>query len=116
MTPSTLWKYAGCLALVAGAVTGVLFVSATVADAQIVSPSFDRPVEKTVQPVPVPAGAGFPAPVGAPLQMAPGVGQTREDLIVDNATAVIEQFVSMPLRKYRARSFAKHKRLRLSRM
>ena len=107
MTPSTLWKYAGCLALVAGAVTGVLFVSATVADAQIVSPSFDRPVEKTVQPVPVlvPAGAGFPAPVGAPLQMAPGVGQTREDLIVDNATAVIEQFVSMPLRKIPGKVF-----------
>ena len=103
MAPSMMWKSGTLAAFVAVAVSGLVFLAAD-AEAQIVSPSFDRPVEKTVQPVPVPAGSGVAAPV-APLQMNPGVGQTREDLIVDNATAVIEQFVSLPVRKIPGKVF-----------
>ena len=105
MTPSTLWKYAGCVTPLAGAALSLFFLSTSLADAQIVSPSFDSPVEKTVQPVPVPAGAGIGAPAGAPLQMNPGVGQTRQDLIIANATSVIEEFVSMRVRKIPTKVF-----------
>ena len=103
MTPSTLWKYAGCVTPLAGAALSLFFLSTSLADAQIVSPSFDSPVEKTVQPVPL--GAGIGAPAGAPLQMNPGVGQTRQDLIIANATSVIEEFVSMRVRKIPTKVF-----------
>ena len=107
MAPSTIWKrgtLAACAACTVVALSGfVLFAS--VSEAQIVSPSFDRPVEKTVQPVPVPAGAGIDAPGAAPLQMNPGVGQTRQDLIIANSTSVIEQFVSMRVRKIPTKVF-----------
>ena len=102
MAPSTIWKCGTLAACIAVALSGfVLFAS--VSEAQIVSPSFDRPVEKTVQPVP--AGAGIDAPGAVPLQMNPGVGQTRQDLIIANSTSVIEQFVSMRVRKIPTKVF-----------
>ena len=104
MAPSTIWKCGTPAACIAG-ILSVIVLLAAVTDAQIVSPSFDRPVEKTVQPVPVPAGAGIDAPGAAPLQMNPGAGQTRQDLIIANATSVIEEFVSMRTRKIPTKVF-----------
>ena len=104
MAPSTIWKCGTPAACIAG-ILSVIVLLAAVTDAQIVSPSFDRPVEKTVQPVPLPAGAGIDAPGAAPLQMNPGAGQTRQDLIIANATSVIEEFVSMRTRKIPTKVF-----------
>ncbi len=104
MAPTTTWRCGTPAVCTAVILIAIVFIAA-VSEAQIVSPTFDRPVEKTVQPVPVPAGAGINTPAAAPMQVNPGVGQTRQDLIIANATSVIEEFVSMRVRKIPTKVF-----------
>ena len=73
--------------------------------AQIVSPTFDTPSIKSVpaepegQLQPVPAGSVQAPTQQAPFQAAPAPGQSREDLVVNNASMVLENFMALPTKR-----------------
>ena len=93
------------LIVVALNVLAAFFFRAPALLAQIVSPTFDTPSIKAVparpdgELQPVPAGSVQTPTAQAPYQVAPAPGQSRQDLVINNASMVLENFMALPTKR-----------------